>query len=466
MEKLSSQDAGFLKIESPHCPFHVAGLMILKLPDSRRGDYMARLVRKCGRLNELWPAFNKKLCDPVNMSAPAWVPAADYDPAQHVLHYALPAPGHMRHLLRLVTRAHERPLDRSRPLWELHVIEGLGGGRFALYCKVHHALVDGVGAMKMMQSLLSTSPEQRLRVDRAQPPHKNPNGDHSLFQALDELRRGLRKQYRAIPELSRLLAHMGADAIQGKTDVMRLPFTAPRTIFNCELDSSRAIAICELSLASVRKIARQAGGSINDVLLSVCGGALRRYLQGQKSLPEGSLVAGMPVSLKTGADSAGNKLSYIIAPFFTDESNDWRRLKRVIKVTRAAKGELGQVSTTAAEDYYALLMAPTLLLTLTGNATLLRPGINAIFSNVPGARGDLYLEGARLQALYPLSIVTDGMGLNITVVSHAGKLCFAIISCPIRQPGIADLGKMIKESFGDLRAAACAVGVSGPSATA
>jgi WS/DGAT/MGAT family acyltransferase len=247
---------------------------------------------------------------------------------------------------------------------------------------------------------------------------------------------------------------MGADAMQGKKDVMRLPFTSPRTIFNGELDSSRAIMVCDLPLGSVRKIARQAGGSINDVLLSVCGGALRRYLQAQKALPRDSLVAGMPVSLRTTGDDAGNKLSYIIGPFFTDEANDWRRLQRVIKVTRGAKDELGHVSTTAAEDYYALLMAPTVLLTITGNATLLRPGINAIFSNVPGSREKLYLEGAELLMLYPLSIVTDGMGLNITVVSHVNKLCFAVMSCPTRQPEIQGLGKLIKESFRDLQAAA------------
>jgi WS/DGAT/MGAT family acyltransferase len=454
MEKLSSQDAGFLKLESPHCPFHVAGLMILKLPANAHRDYLPRLVRKCGRLNELWPAFNKKLHDPANTSAPAWVPADNYQPEQHVLHYALPAPGRIEHMLRLVTRAHERPMDRSRPLWEVHVIEGLSGGRFALYCKVHHALVDGVGAMKMIQSLLSTSPGQKLSFDEAHPPHERHNGDHSLFHALEDLRRGLRKQYKALPELSRLLAHMGADAMQGKKDVMRLPFTSPRTIFNGELDSSRAIMVCDLPLASVRKIARQAGGSINDVLLCVCGGALRHYLQAHKALPKDSLVAGMPVSLKTEGDDVGNKLSYIIAPFFTDEGNDWRRLKRVIKVTRGAKDELGHVSATAAEDYYALLMAPTVLLTITGNATLLRPGINAIFSNVPGSRDKLYLEGAELQMLYPLSIVTDGMGLNITVVSHANKLCFAVISCPTQQPGIQSLGKLLKESFRNLQAAA------------
>ena len=254
MEKLSSQDAGFLKIESAHCPFHVAGLMILKLPANPSRDYLRQLARKCGRMNEVWPMLNKKLQDPVNLSAAAWVPADDYRPERHVLHYALPGPGRMDDLLRLVTRAHERPLDRSRPLWEMHVIEGLSGGRFALYCKIHHALIDGVGAMKMMQSFLSSSPKEKIDLHRLHPAIEKHDGHHSLFQALGDISRSMQKQYRALPELSRLLAHMGADALQGKQDVMRLPFTSPRTIFNTQLDSSRAIVVCDLCLGGVRKI--------------------------------------------------------------------------------------------------------------------------------------------------------------------------------------------------------------------
>ncbi len=453
MEKLSSQDAGFLRIESAHCPFHVAGLMILKLPANASSNYLRQLVRKCGRLNELWPVFNKKLHNPENLAEAAWVAAADYHPERHVFHYSLPQPGRMQDLLALVTRAHERPLDRSRPLWEVHVIEGLGRGRFALYCKVHHSLVDGVGAMGMMEALLNSSPTRRLDFSRVPPPLEKHEGHHSLFETLGDMTRGLLSQYRALPELSRLLAHMGADALQGKQDVMRLPFTAPRTIFNTQLDSRRAIILGDLPLAGVKQIAREAGGTINDVLVAVCGGALRRYLSAQGALPKTSLVAGMPVSLKSAQDEAGNKLSYIMSPFFTDEANDLRRLQRVIKVTSAAKAELGHMSTTAAQDYYALIMAPAILLTVTGNANKVRPATSAILSNVPGSKEKLYLEGAELEYLYPLSIVTDGMGLNITVVSYAKKLCIAIISCPTDQPGIEVLGKLVKDSFRDLQAA-------------
>ena len=453
MEKLSSQDAGFLRIESAHCPFHVAGLMIFRLPTNASRDYLRQLARKCGRLNELWPIFNKKLRNPEKLADAAWVAADDYHPERHVFHYSLPLPGRMQDLLTLVTRAHERPLDRSRPLWEVHIIEGLGRGRFALYCKVHHSLVDGVGAMRMMEALLHSSPSRKLDFSRAQPPVEKHDGHHSLFEALGDMSRDLLSQYRALPELSRLLAHMGADALQGKQDVMRLPFTAPHTIFNTQLDSRRAIILGDLPLAGVKQIARQAGGTVNDVLLAVCGGALRRYLSAQGALPKTSLVAGMPVSLKSATDEAGNKLSYIMSPFFTDEANDRRRLQRVIKVTAAAKAELGQLSTTAAQDYYALIMAPAILLTVTGNATRVRPATSAILSNVPGSKEKLYLEGAELEYLYPLSIITDAMGLNITALSYAKKLCIAIISCPTDQPGIEVLGKLLKDSYRDLQAA-------------
>ncbi len=456
MEKLSSQDVGFLKIESPRCPFHVASLMIMVPPAKAPPTYLRQLARRCGRLNEVWPVFNKKLQDPDDLSDAAWVPADDYVAERHVFHYAVPQPGRMEDALRLVTRAHERPLDRKRPLWEMHLIEGLPGGRFALYTKVHHALVDGVGGMKMTRSILSESPSARTRWGELHGDTGRHHSHHGLFDELARFTRGVLRQSRALPELSGLLAHMGADALQGRKETMRLPFTAPRSLFNVNLDAGRSVIICDLSLQGVRRIARTVGGTVNDVLLAVCGGALREYLQGQRALPRNSLLAGMPVSLKGEGEEGGNRLSYIISPYFTDEGNDLRRLQRVVKTTRRAKGELRKVSATAAEDFYALLMAPTILLTAMGNATLVPPAINVIFSNVPGAEGTLYLDGARVEALYPLSIVTDAMGLNITVISHGTKLCFGVVSCPTGQPGIEDFGGLLKQSYQRLRRAVAA----------
>jgi len=199
------------------------------------------------------------------------------------------------------------------------------------------------------------------------------------------------------------------------------------------------------------------GGTVNDVLVAICGGALRRYMQQQNALPRESLVAGMPVSLKaSGDDEIANRLTYLVSPFFTDERDDLKRLKRVIRVTKHGKRELGGVSAAAAMDFYALIMVPTILLTVTGNATRVKPACNTILSNVPASAEKLYLDGAELQALYPLSIVTDGMGLNITTVSYAGKLCIAIVSCPTGQPGIEHLGKLVRDSYRDLKAAVAA----------
>ncbi|MEZ5568893.1 MAG: wax ester/triacylglycerol synthase family O-acyltransferase [Halioglobus sp.] len=454
MQKLSPQDAGFLKLESERCPFHVGGLMLFKLPERASPTYLRQFANRMGRMNRLWPLFNQQLSNPDDLANAAWVEATDYRSERHVLHYALPAPGRMADLLALVTRAHERPLDKWRPLWELHLIEGLQGERFAVYMKVHHALLDGVGAMKLLRSMLATSPDARINFRKPLESGQREHSGHSLYQQLASLSHGLLEQYRALPDLARMLSHMGADVILNKKNKLPLPFTSPHSILNLELDSSRRVITCELPLSSVKRIGRQTGGTVNDVLVAICGGALRRYLLQQGELPAESLVAGMPVSLKASEnEGVGNKLSYLMCPFFTEEVSDLQRLERVIAVTRHGKDELERVSAAAAMDYYAMIMVPTILLTVTGNATKVRPACNTILSNVPGSQDTLYLDGAELEALYPLSIVTDGMGLNITSVSYAGRLCIAAVSCPARQPGIEALGKLIRESYRALRMA-------------
>ena len=453
MEKLNFQDASFLRLESSRHPFHVGGLMILKKPRNAGSQYLRRLAARSGQLNEVWPIFNKKLDDPDDLANGSWIIEEDYHPERHVLHYALPAPGRMEDLLALVSRAHERQLDRNRPLWEIHLIEGLQGDRFAIYCKVHHALVDGVGALRMLKALFTTSPSKRFDLEDMRPHGRAQQQRHSLLADLGEMGRTLLEQYRALPQLSALLAHMGLDALTGEQESMKLPFTGPRSIFNTEVDSSRQVVICDLPFNQVRNLARRTGGTINDVLLAVCGGALREYLIAQDALPRRSLVAGVPVSLKSSGEDEGNRLSFILCPFFTMEQDDYTRLQRIIKTTRKAKAELGEMSTTANQDFTNLILMPTILLTLTGNATRVTPAINAIFSNVPGSPDKLYLEGAELEGLYPLSVVTDGMGINLTVISYSNKLCFAITSCPTEQPGVGELGGLVKTSFRNLQQA-------------
>jgi diacylglycerol O-acyltransferase len=454
IEKLSFQDAAFLRLESPQRPFHVAGLMILREPEDMPGGYYRKLARHCGRLNELWPVFNKKLKDPESLRNPAWVVAKDYDPGYHVFHYALPGSGKMEELLALVSRVHERALDRHRPLWEIHLIEGLPGNRFALYCKVHHALVDGVGALRMVDALFSTSPDSRISFRAAKPRAAAHHRRMSLARQLGSFGEELRKHYAALPQMGGALAGMGMDALLGKRDVPPLPFTAPRTIFNTDVDGRREIIVGELPLGAMRRLAKQHGTTLNDVLLCVCGGALREYLQSQKALPKQSLEAGVPVSIKGNDNEEGNRVGFIICQLFTDEARPLRRLKRIVKVMNQAKSELRQMSRTAVQDLANMLMMPTMLLTFAGRANQIRPPINVIVSNVPGSRQQLYLEGAALEAIYPLSVVTDAMGINITVVSYQTKLCVAITSCPTRQPGIEKIGALVRKSWRELSQAA------------
>ena len=457
MEKLSFQDASFLRMESAARPFHVAGLMIFRQPENANPQFLRRLARRFNRLNELWPVFRKKLHDPSSLRNPCWVAADDYDPNYHVFHYALPAPGRMDDLITLVSRAHERMLDRHRPLWELHLIEGLAGDRFAVYCKVHHALVDGVGALQMINALFSESPDQKIDFHSAGKFAERQHHKMTLARQLVSTSRELRKHYASIPQVSSLLAAMGRDAFTGKQDVPPLPFTAPRTIFNTDVDARREIILTELPLNRIRQIARCYGGTINDILVAICGGALRKYLIEQGGLPVKSLEAGVPISIKQKGEQ-GNQVSFIICPLFTDVESPSRRVKGVIKVMSKAKQNLRDMSATAAQDFTNVLMMPTILLTLAGRASQVAPAINAIISNVPGSKRQLFLEGAPMESMYPLSVVTDGMAINLTVVSYQSKLCFAITSCPTHQPGIGTLASLIKQSYKEVAAAASELG--------
>jgi len=447
MEKLSYLDASFLRLESPRHPIHVAGLLVFKLPDNAPKNFLRKLVAEARDFNKIWPILNKKLNDPEDLSKGAWIQEEDYRPERHVLHYALPAPGRMKDLVELVSRAHEKQLDRSRPLWEVHIIEGLPRNRFALYCKLHHALIDGLGAMKMMDGLFTTSPREKRDRAAIEPVAEHHAQRRSLLESMGSAGRTLFEHYRAVPQLSSLLAHMGLDALLGAEDTMRLPFTSPHSVFNTDLDTTRRAVLCDMPFSKVRGMAKKTGGSMNDVLLAICGGALRRYLKDIGQLPRKSLIAGLPVAISRDREHSGNELSFIMCPFFTNEADDLARLQHVIRSTRKAKTELSSMTTTARQDFSNLLLMPTVLLTLMGQASRVSPIVNAIFSNVPGPRQKLYLNGAELESFYPLSVITDGMGLNITVVSYTRKLCFAVTSCPTTQPDIGTLDKHLKESY-------------------
>ena len=452
MQKLSFQDAFFLRAESGNCPFHVAALMVLKFPEDAPRNYLRELAKLFGQIGEVWPVFSRKLADPNNLNNPHWIKAEDFDASDHILHYRLPKYGNMEDLLGLIAHSHERVLDRTRPLWQAHLIEGLPGKRFAVYFKVHHALVDGVGGIKMIREMLTQDPHGTLLDRKCEEQTAKHHDKHSLGELVKHSIEVILKQSQAVTEASGMLANMGLDSLLGKKDRPQVPFSAPRTLFNQELGTKRRLIVSELELEQLHRISKHFGGTINDVLVAICGSALRSYLLELDALPERSLDAGLPVSIKSPNAAEGNQLSFIICPFVTDEEDAAERLKRVITITRKAKKDLAHISPEASENLATMTMVPFLMVSLTHSSQRVPPVFNAIVSNVPGSKNKLFLEGAELESLYPLSVVTDGMGLNITAISYDGKLCLGITAAPSNEPHVECLNEKIQQGFAELQA--------------
>jgi len=454
MEKLNFQDAAFLRLEDPRHPFHVGGLMIFTPPAEAPRGYLRKLARDLARdLPRLDALFRVKL-EGANTLSPHWVETTDYEAHYHLHHYALPQPGRIEDLLLSVSRVHEQLLERSRPLWQWHLIEGLPGGRFALYCKIHHALIDGAGALRMINALLSQDPQSPIAtgavktgpaqqgVTRTRPRNWLQNMTHSAETVLE--------QSRAIPELATMLLGMRK---QHDEAAPPLPFSAPHAIMNTDISQRRRVLISDFPLASIRRVGAAAGGTVNDVLLAICGGALRSYLMEQGALPSQPLLAGIPVSVRTPGEHHGNELSTIVCSFGTNMRDPARRLRSICRMTRQAKRDVQSLSQTARQDYMNLILLPAVVLTLAHAATSIPPAFNVIVSNVPGPQQPLYLAGSRLDEIYPLSVITDAQALNITAVSCGKRLCLGITSCPDNLPAIERLAPLMQSAWRELRQA-------------
>jgi len=449
-EKLHLQDLAFLGLDSAAHPFHVGGLMLFTPPARAPSSYLHTLLGRLGEaLPQLDPLFLRRL-DPAHPASPRWITATDFRAQDHLLHYALPRPARSAELLELVSRAHERVLDRGRPLWECHLIEGLPRGRFALYCKIHHALIDGIGAQRLLMRLLSQAPRRgasRSGPSRTASPPRG-GGQHGWREGLSETARLMLTQSRAVPELAAMLARTGREH---REDTPPLPFTAPRAPMNGTISARRRIVVTDFGLTTLRRLGAAGGGTINDALLAICGGALRSYLAEHGILPRKSLLAGVPVSVKSPGAQQGNQLSTIVCPLETTTADPLRRLRRICRVTRRAKDEVRALSPAAREDYMNLVLLPAMVFSLAHRATAIPPPFNVIVSNVPGPRAPLYLDGARLDAIYPLSVVTDAQALNITAFGCARRACVAVTACPDELPGIERFDSHLRAAARELQ---------------
>ncbi|RJS93322.1 wax ester/triacylglycerol synthase family O-acyltransferase [Salinisphaera sp. Q1T1-3] len=462
-KRLNLVDTAWLNVDTPNAPMQVGGLLTFQIPEDAPADFCQRLVDAWRGHSVAERPWNQRLRGGRWRNvAPEWELLDAIDIEYHFRHSALPAPGGELELGALTSRLHSHPLDLTRPPWECHIIEGLAGNRFALYLKVHHSLIDGVAGMRLLARALSTSVDEHDRPPFwAIPPKKSsrrssPEAQRpGLYRAVSQLVGEATEQVTSLSGFARILRDMLRTARSG-TNGMGLPFAAPSSVLNGRINAPRRYATQLYSLSEFKALAASAGVTINDLLLTVCGTALRRYLDEIGALPDRDLTAGIPVSVRPAdgeeEDAAGNAITFIIANLATTEGDTAVRLKRIAESTRAAKHSLEKLSGAAITQYTVALMAPYILSLVSGMAGRTRPVFNVTVSNLPGPREDLYVEGARMEAFFPTSLVTHGQALNITIHGYADTLGFGFIGCRDSLPSLQHIAVYAGEAVEELRA--------------
>lgn len=454
---LSAQDAIFLRAETAAAPTHVAGIEEYRIPEGHE-DFVGELVDAL-RAQTVAPFWRRKLASgsrtlPLN---PAWVEDERFDIDYHVRRIALPEPGSHAQLERLVERIHAVQLDRDRPLWECYFIEGLAGdgrpgSRFALYIKSSHALVDGMAGVMLAMGKLSKdkagAPVAPWAMDA---PPVEPEPEQSAFSRLRGIVRGTAGIYRLGVEntLDGMLRTLTGQPVAD------LPFGAPAQSFNAPVDAHRAVATRALPMKRVRAVAKAAGGTINDVAIALTGAALRRWLDDRGELPERSLSATCPVSVRSGT-SVGNNVSMLLADLATDIDDPLERLARARASARRGKRQLETLSQGAAESWAILLGLAGLASAIPGLSGRVAPPANLVLSNVPGPREPRFFGGAELAGYYPVSVVAQGQGLNVTLLSRADGVDFGLTAARSLVPDLSCLADGLLIALEELEAAVAA----------
>ncbi len=447
-------DAGFLLFESPQKPLHVGGLQIFEPPEGAGPDHVRDLYEQSLTHREVRPAFARKPVEVLGVGPLAWTYETELDFEYHVRHSALPRPGRIRELLELVSRLHGTPLDRTRPLWEMHLIEGLADGRFAVYTKIHHAVVDGVAAMRILQEGLSPDPDERNMAPPWVSRHQDAPSQTQDRAGSGSTAASVRNLLAAPLETIGVARRMATTAWEGVTQQSAaLPFRAPRTMFNRNISGARRFAGDSWPLERLQRVADAVDGTVNDVVLAMSAGALRRYLIGHDALPDDSLVAMVPVSMREDegdVDEDGNAVGIVLVVLGTHLADPVERFDLILESMGRAKAQLSGLSTTQAMAVNVLPVAPFLFTSGLRIPEITRPPFNVVISNVPGPQAPLYWNGARLQGNYPLSIPVDGLALNITCASYAGEMAFGLVGCRRTVPSLQRLLDGLEASLTEL----------------
>jgi diacylglycerol O-acyltransferase / wax synthase len=431
MALMSPSDSVFLIPETRDQPMHVGSLQLFARPDGADSDFMPDLFQRMLAVDDVAPLFRKRAHRSLaTLGQWAWQDDRGIDLEHHVRHSALPRPGRIRELLALASRLHSTLLDRHRPLWEVHLIEGLEDGRFAMYTKMHHALMDGVSALALLSKTSAHRPDDlalRAPYLPVEPTERSGGGSGGGGLAgLPGAAAGAIGDVLGLgPSMLRIAERTIRDQAAGQSGA------APRTIFNAGITGSRRFAAQSWPLERMRAVADAASLSLNDIVLAMCSGALRDYLIDLDALPDDPLTAMVPVSLRgLGLDTAaGNAVGVIIANLATDEADPARRMAAIGESMQQGKQLLDGMSMLQVTAMSALAMAPLALGSVLGLSRFIPPPFNLVISNVPGPREPLWFNGARLDAIYPMSIPVDGQALNITVTSYVDNMEFGVMGC-------------------------------------
>ena len=458
--RLSPLDTAWLFTESRATPNHVGGLLQFRLPADAPKDFLRQLMAEYRAHRSFSAPWNRRLKVAFNKNPlPVWIEDDAIDLEYHVRHAALPWPGGERELGELIGRLQSTPIDLARPPWECTIIEGLSDNRFALFVKIHHSLIDGVSGMKLLQRAMSTDITESLDLppfwsagkERKTPSRREAPAPTMANVALAAVE-GLSEQARSLPQLAMAFGKI-IQRIGDTSDGLAVPFDAPRSMLNGRVREKRRFATQQFSMERLRKVAEAADCTLNDVVLALCGGALRRFLQDRNALPDKPLTAGIPVSVRPHDDEGtGNAITFIVATLGTDIADAGERLKAIRRSVQHAKAHVQSLPRTAMTQYTIVLMAPTLITLLTGIGGRTPPMFNITISNVPGPDKPLYYRGAELLSIYPASIITHGQALNITCESYAGQMNFGFTACHTSVPNTQKIAVYAGEALDELEA--------------
>lgn len=467
MTRMPMTDAMFLINETRRTPMHVGGLHLFDLPEGVDDiEFLAELGDILSYDGDLRHPFGERLkMGPLGQFGRiAWEQDSQLDMDYHIRHSALPAPGRYRELFSLVSRLHSTLLDRSRPLWELHLIEGLQNRQFAMYMKTHHCAIDGAGSMHLLNSMYTPNPKARIQYSPfSQEAHEAYK--EALLQARPRRVQPNERELKTVLEFIRQqlggAAHIGkalrdyAGVWLGRNQKLAAPvYKSPRTPLSQRITGARRFVAQSWDFQRVRTMSKAFDGTLNDGVLAMVAGALRRYLVDQRALPNESLKAMAPISLRAADDTeSANAVGFITANLGTAVRDPAKRMRVIQESMHAGKEQLSGMSRREVEIYTVLTQLPTLLTFLTGSTDRF-PAFSTVVSNVPGPRQQMYWNGARLAGLYPVSIPFDGFAANFTVVSHDTNLDFGIVACRHTLPQVQRMIDYMEESLVELEEAA------------